>query len=128
MNTPDNKGAREYWIHEWTDSQPEGFLSGEVRHTIEFDVSLHPRAGFTRVIDYRALTSALERIESLEKKIVKYDIALSFALDRSRHVAQILENISNGNGLHSAFVADKYNAITDDGVARKLADERKADV
>ena len=72
MNTPDNKGAREYWIHEWTDSQPEGFLSGEVRHTIEFDVSLHPRAGFTRVIDYRALTSALERIESLREALSNY--------------------------------------------------------
>ena len=65
--TPNKK--REFWIKEWTDSQPDGFLSGNVSHEISHDVFMHPVSGAIHLIDYNTYTELLTLAKEMREAL-----------------------------------------------------------
>lgn len=42
---------REFWLRPWTDTQPSGFLSGDVESSTSYDVNEEPTADCIHVIE-----------------------------------------------------------------------------
>lgn len=42
---------REFWLRQWSDEQPDGFLSGNVTQTTSYDVFEKPEPDTFRVVD-----------------------------------------------------------------------------
>lgn len=59
---------REFWIREWKDSQPDGFLSGNITEEMAFDVfTENPDDGSVHVIEYSAYKKLKAENESLKE-------------------------------------------------------------
>lgn len=65
----DKPAGKILWLREWTDSQSEGYMSGKVRHIIEFDVQLHPSSGFIPFIEHSAYEVLKAEIAYLKRQL-----------------------------------------------------------
>ncbi len=89
MDNPTDKAPREWWIHEWVDSQPSGFLSGNIEQTKVTDVFDTPEIGAIRVIEY----SAFEDIKT--ESAMNFERFASTHQELERVKAQLDDRINN---------------------------------
>lgn len=64
---------REFWLRPWTDTQPDGFLSGNVVSETSYDVNIEPTKNCIHVIEYSAYAELLTTIEKLRKTFDGFD-------------------------------------------------------
>ena len=65
----------------WTDTQPDGFLSGNVKSETSYDVHEEPTPDTVHVVEYWAVTEAREQFNRKFDECEKLKAALKLAID-----------------------------------------------